>query len=191
MRDPSEGVVYPRPNKASFGVYKLHGSLNWLRCDLCDNIYVNPVGAIAYLSFLLGDEVERRKRGDPWLEHLEDSGANKCHCGYRPLRHVIVAPSFVRAVRDVILLEIWRNALEALRQAEEWIIIGYSIPPEDVAIRSMLLRAYRGRDTGQRPRVTVIQREKKEPELSRYHLLFPNHQYVAGGLAGYLDSNSA
>jgi hypothetical protein len=190
MRNPDRGTVCRRPENAHFGVYKLHGSLNWLRCDLCDNVYVNPVGAIAYLSFLLGDDAERHKREEPWLEHLETKGANTCHCGYRPLRHMIVAPSFVRAVRDPILLEVWRSALEALRQADEWIIVGYSLPPEDVAIRSMLLRAYQGRDTKERPRIVVVQKAETEPELTRYRLLFPQRCYVAGGLEAYLDSRN-
>lgn len=188
VRDPDRGKVSRRPENANFGIYKLHGSLNWLRCDLCDNVYVNPVGAIAYLSFLLGDDAERRKREEPWLEHLETNGANTCHCGYRPLRHMIVAPSFVRAVRDPILLEVWRSALKALRQADEWIIVGYSLPPEDVAIRSMLLRAYQGSDNKERPRIVVVQKAEAEPELTRYRLLFPQHCYLAGGLEAYLDS---
>jgi NAD-dependent SIR2 family protein deacetylase len=185
VREPVGGQVYRRPDDARLGVFKLHGSLNWLRCDLCDNVYVNPVGAIAYLSFLLGDDAERYKERQPWLEQLEADNANRCHCGYRPLRHVIVAPSFVRDVRDPMLREVWRSALEALRQADEWVIVGYSLPPEDVAIRSMFLRAYRGRD-GAAPRVVVVQ--KGEKERTRYQLLFPGHAYVAGGLSGYLDS---
>jgi hypothetical protein len=187
VRDPVTGAVHRRPAHPRFGIHKLHGSLNWLRCDVCDNIYVNPVGVIAYLSFLLGDDAERRKLNHPWLADLEATGANECHCGYRPLRHVIVAPSYVREVRDPILLEIWRNALEALRSADEWIIVGYSLPPEDVAIRSMFLRAYQGRDTDATPRIFVVQKEEKEPEVSRYRLLFPDHSYCPGGLSGYLS----
>lgn len=187
VREPDRGTVYQRPKAAHLGVHKLHGSFNWLRCEVCDNIYLNPVGAIAYLSFFLGEDAERHKKAHPWLERLEQDGANRCHCGFLPLRHIIVAPSFVRNVRDPILLEIWRSAQEALRQADHWIIIGYSLPPEDVAIRSMLLRAYQGRDTPP-PRVTVIQKEEKEPERTRYKLLFPenSYRYVSGGLAGYL-----
>jgi len=64
--------------------------------------------------------------------------------------------------------------------------VGYSLPPEDVAIRSMLLRAYHGRDNG-RPEVVVIQKAKNEPEVSRYRLLFPEHTYLDGGLGGYLN----
>jgi hypothetical protein len=185
VRDPVSGNVWPRPEPARFGVYKLHGSLNWLRCDLCGNVYLNPVGAIAYLSFLLGDDAERRSPEVSWLRQLEDAGANECHCGHRPLRHVIVAPSFVRDVRDPMLLEVWRSALEALREAEKWIVVGYSLPPEDVAIRAMLLRAYQGRDTHRPPEIVVVQKGEQDPELTRYRLLFPKHVYVAGGLEGY------
>jgi hypothetical protein len=192
VRDPVSGTVHRRPSDAPFGVLKLHGSLNQLRCSVCDNLYVNPVGPIAYLSFLPEDRAEPGQADDPWLKMLESSGADACHCGHRPLRHLIIAPSYVRDIRDPILLEIWRSALEALRQADRWIIVGYSLPPEDVAIRSMLLRAYRGRDVGKdRPDVTVVQRERKEPEVSRYRLLLPGHRYFpdegqVGGLSGFL-----
>lgn len=189
VRDPAEGTTYQRPADARIGFYKLHGSLNWLRCDLCDTIYVNPVGPIAYLSFLLGTYMERRRAKGSWISALEESGANQCHCGYRPLRAMIVSPSFVRDVRDPILLEIWRNALGALRRAERWFIVGYSLPPEDVAIRSMLLRAYTGRDDDKKKlEIVVVQKEAKDPEQTRYTLLLPTHVYKAGGLSNYLKS---
>jgi hypothetical protein len=164
---------------------------------VCDNIYVNPVGAIAYLSFLLGGEAGAPERGDAWLKDLWDWGANECHCGHRPLRHVIVAPSYVRDVRDPVILGIWHSALEALREANEWVIVGYSLPPEDVAIRSMLLRAYQGRDGESKPRITIVQKQRQEPELTRYRLLLPAHEYfpkdddTPGGLEGYLAARNA
>lgn len=194
VRAPDSGTVHKRPKEAPYSVLKLHGSLNQLRCSVCDNIYVNPVGAIAYLSFVLDDLAEPGNADNAGLQVLETSEADTCHCGHRPLRHVIIAPSYVRDVRDPILLEIWRNALEALRQADRWIIIGYSLPPEDVAIRSMFLRAFQGRDLGKGPpEVTVVQRERKEPELSRYQLLLPGHRYFPegappGGLAEFLSA---
>ena len=188
VRDPDSGDIYERPHDAALGIYKLHGSLNWLRCDVCDTIYVNPVGPIAYLSFLLEQEPDPKAPADPMRQALWEGGANQCHCGHRPLRHVIVAPSTVRDMRDVILVEIWRNALAALRRAKTWIIVGYSLPPEDVAIRSVLLRARVGRDPNPPPDVIVVQKGNREPELTRYGLLFPAHQYNAGGLEGYVAS---
>ncbi|CUS38277.1 conserved hypothetical protein [Candidatus Nitrospira nitrosa] len=190
VREPVEGKIYHRPTRAHIGVYKLHGSLNWLRCDLCDTIYVNPVGPIAYLSFLSADDGKQDPAQTLFLKALEENGATQCHCGNSPLRAVIVSPSFVRDVRDPILLEIWRNALDVLRRASQWFIVGYSFPPEDVAIRSMFLRAYSGRDEGlQDLEIVVVQKEEKEPEKTRYALLLPKHTYRAEGLSNFLKSD--
>jgi hypothetical protein len=71
-------------------------------------VYVNPQEAIAYLSF-----------------SDQQCWANTCECGWFPLRHLIVAPSMVRDVRDPHLLNVWRSATEALRTAREWFIIGH------------------------------------------------------------------
>ena len=79
VRDPPERTTYQRPDDARIGFYKLHRSLNWLRSNLCDTIYVNPVGPIAYLSFLLGTYMERRRAKRSWISALEESGANQCH----------------------------------------------------------------------------------------------------------------
>ena len=124
-RDPGTARLNPRPLNPHIAFFKLHGSLNWLRCDLCGQVYVNPQEAIAYLSF-----------------SDRQASANTCECGWSPLRHLIVAPSMVRDVRDTHLLNVWRSATEALRTATEWFIVGYSLPAEDLAIRSMLLRAF-------------------------------------------------
>lgn len=43
----------------------------------------------------------------------------------------------------------------------------------------LFLRGYQGRDTSDPQRVTVVQTEQKEPEITRYRLLFPKHTYVA------------
>lgn len=168
-RDTSTGVVYKRPADPSLRVYKLHGSLNWLRCDLCDHIYINTHGSIAELGF----EDQIRK-------------GNTCHCSYAPLRSVIIAPSIVRDIRDVNLLECWKNAIEFLRTATEWIIIGYSFPPEDIAIRSLFLRAYNARKIP--PLIRVIQKGENRTVSARYRLFFPHCSYETGGLEAFLDN---
>lgn len=50
-RNPLTEALVPGPEQPSLGLYKLHGSFNWLRCDLCGQLYVNPLEVIAYLSF--------------------------------------------------------------------------------------------------------------------------------------------
>ena len=142
-------------------------------------MYIRPGSDIAYLSFYPDQ-----------LTH------NTCHCGYYPLQLLIVAPSMVRDVRDTHLLSTWKSATEALRTADEWIIVGYSLPPEDLAIRSMLVRAYRARGLQPSvspieawldqppPSVTIVQ-QSKSVEL-RYGALFPNYTYHEDGLRAYI-----
>ena len=174
-RNPFTEELVPRPENPLVSIFKLHGSFNWLRCELCGQVYLNPREVIAYLSF-----------------NKQQAWANTCRCGWWPLRHLIVAPSMVRDVRDPHLLNVWRSATEALRIAKEWYIIGYSLPNEDLAIRSMLLRAFsaRGLEHGsgalsQRagnpgPDVTVVQ--KGDSARPAYAAMFSKFKFIEGGL---------
>jgi hypothetical protein len=163
------GRVIPCPAHPKFAWYKLHGSLNWLRCDQCEHVYINPDWPIATLAI------------------EEESDANTCHCGYYPLSHLLVTPSLVRDIREPNLLEVWRHALELLRTAEKWIFVGYSLPIEDIAIRSILQRAFNGRGRGKHtPDVLVVDFSKDGKENSdlnrRYRELFPNAKFEWGGV---------
>ncbi len=170
-RDPlaEEPELRLRPKDPSLSIFKLHGSLNWLRCDECDHIYVNPDGVIAHQAFR--DDVDDR---------------NTCDCDHAPLRQVIVAPSLVREVRDVNLMEVWKASLEYLRRADRWVIIGYSFPSEDLAIRTMFMRAYNGRSKP--PRISVVQPQFEDELRSRYRVLFPGFRPVTGGIEGFVRS---
>jgi hypothetical protein len=177
-RAVSKDKIHERPADPLYRFYKLHGSLNWLRCELCERIYINRSYSITPQAF--------RDRVD---------GENTCYCGHARLRAVIVAPSLVRDMRDANLLEVWKHALELLRTANEWIIIGYSFPPEDIAIRSLFIRAYQGRWQWlpQKNRwqwnkldVRVIQKGESPDTFSRYKFFFPDCVYETGGLEEFL-----
>src|SRR5262245_60995870 len=154
--------VHTRPEKPVLRVYKLHGSLDTLVCRSCGYVYFNAWGTIAHQAF--------RKTLDR---------KNTCECREDlPLELHIVSPSLVRDVRDANLLSVWRSALAWLRTCDRWIIVGYSLPPEDLAIRSLLLRAYHGAES--RPEIIVVQSgQKLEP---RYRVLFPECHYWGEGL---------
>jgi hypothetical protein len=174
-REPKGDCLYRRPHDPEFRLYKLHGSLSWLRCDVCEHTYINLFGPIAHHAF--------KKKPRP---------ANSCDCGHHILSLVLVAPSIVRDIRNSDILFTWKNSLEWLRRADDWYIIGYSFPPEDLAIRSMFIRAYQGReDIGARkPTVTVVQRGDDELLKSRFKILFPNCEWVSGGLEAFLQSQN-
>lgn len=158
--------VRVRPVDPALRVYKLHGSLDQLRCPLCGHIYFNEQGNIAFQTF-----------------RTETDRDNTCVCGddIRLQLH-IVAPSFVRDTRESNLLSVWRSALEWMRTADRWVIVGYSLPPEDLAIRSMLLRAYAGRK--KKPKIDVVQYGRADEP--RYRLLFPDCNYRPDGLKEFL-----
>ena len=167
-REVVDGTIQLRPTDPEVRVYKLHGSLDVLRCSLCGHVYFNPVGPIAHQAF--------RHQLD---EH------NTCHCNERlKLELHIVAPSLVRDIRDANLLGVWRSATEWMRLAERWIIVGYSLPPEDLAIQSLLLRAYAGANP--KPEVIIVQSTTNEE--TRYRMLFGECDYRTGGFELFLTT---
>jgi len=178
-RDAFHDIVHMRPRWARLGLFKLHGSLNWLRCETCGHVTINVRQRIAPVGFWtrLGDY-------------------NECYCGGR-LRTVVVTPSVVRDIRDANLLSIWNAAMEDLRRAHQWIFVGYSLPSEDIAIRSLLLRAYHAR-AHRRLRIRVVQWEpetddgERAIEYKRYRAFFPKKQleeadYCRSGLESFVE----
>jgi len=156
------GVLYHRSQTARLAVFKLHGSLNWLQCEVCGHLYVNTRQRIASLEF--------------WTKRTV---YNTCDCEGL-LRSVLVTPSLVRDVREPNLLSIWNAAIEDLRSATHWVFIGYSLPQEDVSIRSLLLRAYHGL-AGDSLKVKVAVLD--EHELQARGTLPPPWAYRHAGLA--------
>ena len=169
-RDVADGAIRLRPANPRLRVYKLHGSLDVLRCSLCGHVYFNPWGAIAH---------------QPFRHQLDEQ--NTCHCNDElKLELHIVAPSLVRDVRDANLLGVWRSAMEWMRLAQRWIIVGYSLPPEDLAIRSLLVRAFAGAKP--KPEIIVVQRSTHEE--ARYRMLFGECDYRTGGFESFLESEA-
>ncbi|MBI5646913.1 MAG: hypothetical protein HY962_08260 [Ignavibacteriae bacterium] len=168
-RDAFTNLERRRPASPLLRMYKLHGSLDTLRCARCGYVYFNPYGSIVHQAL----------KRPPLTEN------NTCVCNEEERLQVhIVSPSFVREIRDANLLSVWRSALEFLRTADRWYIIGYSLPAEDLAIRSLLIRAYAARVKP--PTVTVVQWSNDEE--ARFKLLFPNCTYIAGGLTRFLEA---
>lgn len=172
--DPYANRSYPRPGRAKFSLYKLHGSTNWLRCPLCENVYINPDGPIAHLV---------RSRAT-WR-------GNVCDCSDTRLVAQIVSPSFVRSMSDPNLIAVWRNALDLLRGADHWLIIGYGFPDEDLGIRALFTRAFAARDLDDRPMVSVVQPD--DCARRNYEAFFPENRldYYTGGLELLLECSRA
>jgi NAD-dependent SIR2 family protein deacetylase len=170
-REPDRAELYRRPAKPWLRLYKLHGSLNWLRCDMCEHMYLNYQW-----------DIHRR------VLDSEVMSKNSCHCRHGKLSLMLVTPSYVRDIREPNLIALWQSAQELLRTSDEWVFVGYSLPAEDVNIRSMLIRAAQGRN--QPPRVTVVLDPKSIGIFPRFQLLFPTFVKDSRGFGAYISDLS-
>jgi UDP-2,3-diacylglucosamine pyrophosphatase LpxH len=168
-RDVNSSELIFRHGDPLIHYYKLHGSLNWLRCDLCGHYYINPEGTIIAQAF--NESVEQD---------------NTCICSDRlRLKSVLVAPSLVRDIRDPNLLQIWKASMEAIRTANHLIMIGYSLPAEDLGIRSIIMRGLNGRDRRKKLKVDVVQ-YGNDSKPNYINLFGQDINYYDKGLENYL-----
>jgi NAD-dependent SIR2 family protein deacetylase len=105
---------------------KLHGSLNWGRCQNCDGI--TPWHMHEFF------------KGRMWLDaqdsvrlELSNKLQQHSHCGGSPLKPspVIVPPTWNKGRFHTELSTVWRAAAKHLSEAERIVVIGYSFPKTD------------------------------------------------------------
>ena len=87
----------------------------------------------------------------------------------------MVAPSIHKEYENVHISRVWDEAETALREAEHWYIVGYSLPADDFEIARLLMRGLRMglRENGENgKRITVIQKKASPDTRSRYERLF-------------------
>lgn len=172
-RDINEDVIIYTQNPL-LRYYKLHGSLNWLMCNMCGRYYINPYGSIVHQEF-----------------RTTTDGQNTCFCNsHMRLKSVLVAPSTVRDIRDSNLLQIWKAAVKVISEADKLILVGYSLPAEDLAIKSIILRGLNSSKKNHKLEVDVVQfGEQAKPN---YMNIFgkDNFDYEDSGLEAYLKKNN-
>ncbi|MEO3403493.1 hypothetical protein AAFN85_06300 [Mucilaginibacter sp. CAU 1740] len=166
--DESE-LIYQSDNS----LLRYYGSLNWVKCEYCGQYYINPYGSILHQTF------EKKGKAD-----------NTCICNdLLVLKSVMVTPSLVRDIRDSNLLQVWKGAMEAIRNADKLVFVGYSMPGEDLAIKSIIMRGVNGRQRKGELKVDVV--SKGEGAKPNYQNLFGNRiSYYANGLEAYLQKQT-
>jgi hypothetical protein len=109
-------------NSSEIVVLKLHGSVGWRSGSPQELLFDN-----LYLQYLLPVGL----------------GATVIDFDVRPfhdtLPHALAYPSFLKRFENRFILDIWRQADEALNKTDAVEIWGYSLPPSDSAMRVLLL----------------------------------------------------
>ena len=176
-REPRAYKLLEKSDLDSPPLYKLHGSLNWLYCPLCQQLDVT-VGfkGVRYI-----------------YDEDRDFACLDCHVRYDPL---IIAPTLLKTYDNLLLREVWRQAENKVSQADEVVFIGYSMPDADVHLRCMLKRALytnriRSHDVQRRAsscRIRVVVNSPPNNETyERYIKLFGEIEYQGEGFQGYIE----
>lgn len=123
------GVFGPNPATGGLTLLKLHGSLNWYYSGPG-----GPPGDPVYDAGLTGAWGAGLSIGSPDWEHLRSDK--------HPL---IVPPAAVKSpyYGNAVLRSLWRQAADAVARAREIVIVGFSFPPTDQLVASLLATSLR------------------------------------------------
>ena len=115
---------------SDIAVLKLHGSMNWLKCDRCGALlFYEGRKAVAELSYqIMG------------LKALTND-FNCPICQARELRTLLIPPLLEKEMYEEEFRYIWHLAERDIISADRIITIGYSLPPTDFYSEFLLRKA--------------------------------------------------
>ncbi|MDR1942292.1 MAG: hypothetical protein LBQ47_08190 [Endomicrobium sp.] len=128
---------FSRPRKRRVYLLRPHGSVNWLFCRSCGNVF---------------SKLTRQNRA------VDIREGTKCyHCRLSYLEPYIVYPSYNRIYENKHLVKIWVNMEDLLLKADRWCFIGYSLPDADKYFTYALTRIYNYRKAVKSvPEISVV-----------------------------------
>jgi hypothetical protein len=130
---------------------KIHGSLNWLYCPLCRRLELYFSGAGGGTSKALDELYHQQPIDDAYSCQGTPCRRDGCQGTVDP---VMITPTHMKDYRNPHISRVWYRAEEALRDAERVVIIGYSMPWDDVDVVYLLKRGLEHLDAD---RITVVE----------------------------------
>lgn len=129
----------------SVKLFKLHGSLNWLYCPVCNNVKGFESKVVLSLMY-------------------EGRPVNQCAFCNSVLSPIIVPPTFYKDMSRVFLSRIWNKTEDALREVDHVIFCGYSFPDADMHIKYLLKRMQTNRLDPKAVRFTLVNNHLDPPK---------------------------
>jgi hypothetical protein len=161
----------PSTKQKALGIYnikllKMHGSSTWLRCP-CSNIVYTGLG-LAEPAY----DIYVKPRFSPFIQqHLDDREKESPAV----LEPYIITPTFAKVFDLPHIQTTWHNAFIELREADEVVFIGYSLPEADYHFRALLRRAVRSA-TPIKAILHVSDRPPENPPADSKSI-YPAHHY--------------
>jgi len=171
-RNGTKIAVNPSSQGPRMRIIKMHGSINWLYCDNCRQVFWFPSNQ----GHEIAAQLLRREEWniiDPNHRHRRPQW--QCHqCQGVPLGTRIATFSYRKALDFPMFQKSWFEAEELLREAATWVFIGYSLPPADYEFKYLLKWVELSR--GEAPEFVVI----TDGESSRAEATRRNYQKFFG-----------
>lgn len=156
------------PDDDAVSLYKIHGSLNWVFCPVCNDILITPF----------------QKGAAKIASRPREYTCDRCKTLRAP---IIVPPTLYKDMSNIHLRKICNKAEKEILGVEKLIFCGYSLPAADTHIKYLIKRA----ETNRQPRnleVIVMndhkgkKSEAKKDERERFERFFI-------GDVSYLDAS--
>ena len=132
-------VHTPSTKQKAAGIYnikvlKLHGSATWLRCPCSNHIYTGLGSSQSALDLYV------KEQRSPFIDQFKDPREADQPSILEPF---IITPTFSKVFDLPHIQTTWHNAFVELREADEVVFIGYSLPEADYHFSTLLRRAIR------------------------------------------------
>jgi hypothetical protein len=137
----------------SLKIVKIHGSVNWLYCDNCQQVFWFFPGHGRKIAERLLSATEWRKIITPERK----SRVKQWACPFCPrvrLSTRLATFSYRKALDFPMFQKSWFTAEDLLRHADTWAFIGYSLPAADYEFKYLLKRIQLSRKTP--PRIILV-----------------------------------
>jgi len=121
-------------------LFKLHGSLNWMYCPNCTRLDLGVSESGRSTAKVL-DALWQESPEAGSLEQRYTCHGSPCRTCGTYVNPMLISPSHQKDYRNPHIVEIWRRADMALRQARQLIFVGYSLPEDDIHVQYLLKRA--------------------------------------------------
>lgn len=114
------------PTANCIKLYKIHGSLNWLYCPICNSLTLTPYeGGVMRL-----------------LKNMNEAKCLQCEELTIP---IIIPPTYFKDMSNVFISTVWNETEKALRETDVLVFCGYSFPDADIHIKYMIKRVQTSR----------------------------------------------
>ncbi|HZH98777.1 MAG TPA: hypothetical protein VEX38_07375 [Fimbriimonadaceae bacterium] len=161
-----------KPSVPTLRLLKPHGSVNWMYCDCCSRMYwFEPRETARIASRLFKGSDSEAVYGLIRRRATAVKTRALCPvCTAETLGTRFATFSYRKALDFPMHLATWKEAENQLRRADNWIFIGYSLPPADYEFKFLLKRVQLSRPKP--PRITVITSGGAKSETAKNYKKF-------------------